>query len=181
MVPSGMVPFEEWGPLYSKDQANAMKWRYMYVMGRKAFSTEGAVILAQTKPTWLDVLDAKVKTLRDIKVEATFRKHNKERLGPLGKQLIPYCIQTGNPDIAWLYAPSKDYYVPIQAGFLAVAVAIYGRAVFFSFRRARYPIWVRAESSNRRIMKNNIVGMVREYRVDKTKLPFRVPVEFCWF
>ena len=181
MVPDGMIPFDDWSPLYSKDQANALKWRDMYVKGRKAFSTKGAVILGQGKPQWLDLAEARMKNPRDAKIEFLFKKYNKARVGHLGKHLVPFCIQPGNPDIVWLYASSKDYYLPIQAGFLSVAVAIYGRGVFFSFRKAGYPIWVRAETSTRRILKNNIVGMVREYRVDKTKLPFRVPVEFCWF
>jgi hypothetical protein len=181
MVPEGMIPYEDWDFKLSRDQANALKWRYMYILRKKAFTTRGAVILAQKKPSWFTVGESRVDPKRDVVVGILFKKHNKVRTGCLGTTLVPFCIQKGNPDIAWLYSEVKDYYVPIQAAFLAVIIAVYGKSFYFTFRRAKAPIWVRSESSNRRIMRNNIVGIVREYRVDKTKLPFRVPVEFCWF
>lgn len=177
-----IVPIEEWVPTRHYDAIRAVSWRYALVLDNPALCACGIVIFPMSPPHWLHIRNK--ESFLDIhwKADSFLRRHKGSRDNRVsGRRMKAAYIQYGNPDIAWLFCKAKSAYVPIQASYLNLILYMYEDA-FFSYHGAGRPIIIHSSIHLRRaVTKTNTVGLIREYKVDTTNLPFRVPIDLKWF
>ena len=177
-----IVPIEEWVPRHHYDAVKAIPWRYVLVLDNPALYACGIVIFPMKPPRWLYTRNRSSFLQLHKKADSFLRSHK----GTLnnktsGRKMWPAYIQYGNPDIAWLFCKAKSAYVPIQASYLNLILFMYEDA-YFTYHGANQPIIIRSNLYiHRAVTKTSTVGLIREYKVDTTNLPFRVPIDLKWF
>jgi len=171
---SSLVPISEWKYQESYDAAAAMRWTKLTVLGRDMYHTNGMVLFMDSPPRWLRTMAILPQSRIEKQLHGLFSKY-RTATANLGLLLTPTFVEFGNPDIVWLWSKTKNFYVPVQAAFIALALGMY-REVTLYFSKPRKGMWIRAPKYNRSPMRSGVVGMLREYRVEEPSL--RLPPGF---
>lgn len=151
-----------------------MRWIKYTVLNRTMYKTRGLALFIDELPHWFHASNVITLTDYQKRIHRLFNKYRKCTPN-LGLLLIPKYIEYGNPDIAWLYCEKRNFYVPVQAAFLSLLICVYGVVTFY-YRKPKRSIWVRAPRYMRSPMRSDVVGLIREYRVEDAKL--RLPPGF---
>jgi hypothetical protein len=159
---SSLISIADWKYQESYDAVMVMVWTKLEVLRRDMYHTNGMALFMDFPPRWLSTRTALPQSRIEKRLHGLFLKYRTTHAN-LGLLLTPAFVELGNPDIVWLWSKTRNFYVPVQAAFVALALGVYGEVVFY-FSKPRKGMWIRAPKYNRSPMRSGAVGMLREYR-----------------